>query len=307
MTHLRSILILALAAAVAEGCADEGHFIWDVPPDVRDAVTDDGGRCGPDGTCPDDQTCCPNGCKDLENDDVNCGECGFECDLDQICQRGYCRTPECMPECLSSQYCCRGECVYLAGDRNNCGGCGNVCHESLNCVGGICMCGSGTSAQACTGSQICCPSGCADLMSDSNNCGECGATCGGLACNLGQCVCGSTVCPVGWSCCEGECFDLSSDMNHCGSCIGRCDANRSTACVEGTCMCGVEEQCPSGTVTYPLCQLSAFMPPYRCCSGRCAAIDDSNCARCGQACSGSQECQASAGILSCQFSCGYPE
>ncbi len=68
--------------------------------------------------------------------------------------------------------------------------------------------------------------------------------------------------------------DLSSDTEHCGGCDSRCDPNRSTGCVDGACMCGSIDQCPSGTTLYPLCHMAPVTPPHRCCSGECVRIDD---------------------------------
>jgi hypothetical protein len=173
------------------------------------------------------------------------------------------------------------------------------------------MCGSGTAGEPCEPGETCCPDGCKDVLNDPENCGECGATCRGFPCNSGQCRCGDSVCPVGQACCDEElslCADLTRDMDHCGDCDHRCDPLRSEACVDGTCLCGAEEACTSGTVTYPLCQISPFMPPYRCCAGSCERVDDSSCARCGVPCGAGLECQATPSWLGyCEFVCGTPE
>jgi hypothetical protein len=279
-----------------------------VPRDARDA---EASPCGPSGECADAYlTCCPSGCVSTRDDLFNCGECDYECALDEECQAGVCYTPECFPECDPRQICCGGDCVDPMSDDANCGDCGHDCELPLGCLGGVCMCGSGATARMCASGEECCPSGCVDLMNDAENCGECGASCGGLPCTAGQCTCGATVCPVGQACCDterGTCADLTSDMDHCGYCDTKCDDDRATACVDGECRCGAEEQCASGTVTYPLCQMSPMMPPHRCCSGECVRIDDQSCGRCGQRCGAGTECSASVGLLSCTFSCEVPE
>jgi hypothetical protein len=119
------------------------------------------------------------------------------------------------------------------------------------------------------------------------------------------------VCAAGDTCCDvemGACVDLARDMDHCGRCDGPCDARRSDGCIGGECLCGSVEQCSSGTVMYPLCEMSPFMPPYRCCSGSCERVDDSACAACGVPCEAGLECQSTPSWLGyCEFSCGTPE
>jgi hypothetical protein len=114
---------------------------------------------------------------------------------------------------------------------------------------------------------------------------------------------------TGQTCCDpadGLCADLTSDTAHCGGCLTSCDPDRSTGCVDGACMCGAEEQCPSGTSMYPLCHDWPVTPPHRCCSGECVRIDDFSCSRCGQVCMGGTECSPSIGLFSCVFSCEVP-
>lgn len=309
--RLPSFAALILLAAGCSAGESDNPPPRDVPRDVADA---DASRCGPTGECEDlFLDCCPDGCVDLRNDFLNCGACDYECALDEECRAGVCIRPECFPECDPRQICCRGDCVNPSSDNGNCGDCGNTCDAPLRCLGGVCMCdpGVGGTARLCSPTEDCCPTGCVDLMTDGNNCGACGASCGGLPCNAWQCSCGTSVCPPGQTCCDpadGLCADLAGDMDHCGHCDTRCDPDRSTACVDGDCMCGGEEQCASGTVTYPLCHMAVVTPPHRCCSGACTRIDDWSCGRCGQRCSAGTECTASASVWGyCSFSCQVPE
>ncbi len=309
-------LLLALAAGCSAGADD--YRVPDVFGDRgrEDAAGDAGATCDPGCTETDggvELTCCANGCVDLTSDLFNCGVCDNECALDEICQASVCFTPDCFPECAELQLCCAGnECIDPMSDNLNCGDCGNTCEEPLHCVGGICQCGSGAAARVCTATQDCCGGACVDVMSDPNNCGVCGASCGGLPCSSGRCNCGATTCATGQTCCDVEfepyCADLSSDTDHCGGCDSKCDPNRSTGCVDGRCMCGGIDQCPSGTTLYPLCQMSPLMPPERCCGGECLRVDDFSCGRCGQRCLVGTECAASPSVFGyCDFSCEVPE
>lgn len=66
--------------------------------------------------------CCSGVCKDLQNDNNNCGNCGV------VCNTG------------AGEECCDGICVDTNTDPNNCGGCGNVCTLPLpDCFGGTCV------------------------------------------------------------------------------------------------------------------------------------------------------------------------
>jgi hypothetical protein len=308
MNPPRSLALAAccLLAAACSPAADDTPA-RDVPRDVRD---DAGSACGPSGECADAYlSCCPSGCVDLSADLFNCGECDFECALDEICQSSVCFTPECMPECDARQLCCGGDCIDPMSDNANCGDCGQTCDAPLRCLGGACMCSGGTGGDMCATGEDCCPTGCVDLMTDPENCGVCGASCGGLPCNAGQCTCGPTVCPVGQACCDterGTCADLTSDMDHCGHCDTKCDSNRSNGCVAGECMCGAVPQCSGGT-GYPFCTLGPAVPTQRCCADGCRQVNDYACARCGGACPAGTECTGSASLLGyCTYACEVP-
>jgi len=303
----RWLLALAPLAACSPSADDT------IPP--RDVGHEDGGgdvnlRCGPTGECEDAYlTCCPSGCVDLRNDLFHCGACDHECALNEECQASRCITPECFPECDPRQICCGGECVDPNSDNANCGRCGNVCEAPLHCLGGMCLCGTGSTARVCGPTETCCPTGCVDTSTDRNNCGACGNVCN-LECVDGQCRCGETVCPPGWACCDpdhSECFDTRNDMDHCGNCDTKCERRRADACIDGQCMCGANPQCSAGT-PYPLCSVSAGMPPERCCRGECEVIDDGHCEACGRPCSAGLDCQGSPHFTGvCTFSCEVPE
>ncbi len=308
-TTLWLVGLVGLAGSAA--CAPAADDVMpprDVPRDDAADVVDS--RCGPGGECEDAYlSCCPSGCVDLTSDLFNCGECDYECELNEECQASRCFTPECFPECAARQICCDGDCVDPSTDNLNCGRCGYACEDPLRCLGGVCLCGTGATARMCGPTETCCPAGCVDTSTDRNNCGACGNVCN-LECVAGQCRCGETVCPPGWACCDpdrSECFDTRNDMDHCGNCDTKCEARRADSCTDGQCMCGPTLQCSAGT-PYPLCTVSMGMAPERCCRGECEVIDDGHCEACGRACTFGLDCQGSAhwtGV--CTFSCEVPE
>jgi hypothetical protein len=77
-------------------------------------------------------SCCPNGCKNLKTDKLNCGVCGRACTGADLCCNGTC-TPQGTP---------------------NCGACGYVCPGGSQC------CGSGNGAWSCR------PGGCGTTTPD---------------------------------------------------------------------------------------------------------------------------------------------
>jgi hypothetical protein len=91
-----------------------------------------GGVCLYDSDCPAGQEACPvGGCKDLDNDPANCGDCGHECASDKTCSGGSCVTPvwNCDPD--------------LRGDGDCDCGCGSVdpdCTSNKLEACGYCYC-----------------------------------------------------------------------------------------------------------------------------------------------------------------------
>lgn len=93
-------------------------------------------------------TCCIDGCKDTKNDSKNCGLCGNECGVSEICDDGVCK-----PNCPSNMLTCAdedGKTVCYAGDSDvrHCGACDTQCLDATEekfhlkdsyCSGGHCM------------------------------------------------------------------------------------------------------------------------------------------------------------------------
>lgn len=138
--------------------------------------------------------CCADGCKDLEFDNENCGECGHDCGgLD--CVGGECRCSADEP-CTTGEECCADGCRNLSSDNANCGACGNDCEEIVEeCCDGECariledLAHCGACGNDCDGSERCCWGECADTRSDRFNCGGCREECGsGSQCVDGDCT-----------------------------------------------------------------------------------------------------------------------
>jgi hypothetical protein len=127
---------------------------------------DSPGRCKPF-TCPAGQTNCDGECKNLQNDETNCGACGASCGAVQGCCGGVCKnlnTDEancgtCGNVCGAGLTCCSGVCVSTDVSPVNCGSCGNICPApTVLCLGGNC-CKPPTSACPVVGADPACCSG----------------------------------------------------------------------------------------------------------------------------------------------------
>jgi len=173
----------------------------------------------------------PNGCEtNLNNDDNNCGSCGFTCNQNAFCSGGNCT-------CDTNYANCNGNwsdgCeIDLLNDPNNCGSCGNNCGQNAACSAGSCVCLANYAN--CDGNW---GNGCeVDLLNDSANCGSCGNNCGANAhCSGGNCACNSL-----WGNCDSNwgngCETALNTLSDCGSCGVTCDlANANDTCVTGSC------------------------------------------------------------------------
>jgi len=135
---------------------------------------------------------CPG--KDLQNDPLNCGQCGHSCavlHLAGTCSQGVCDGP-CAPgygDCNNNRAQDGCEAAVAANDIFNCGGCGLVCsaiHITAVCTAGACVgpCEAGYSD--CDNDKQ--SGGCETWTQgdDPKNCGGCGKLCQGT-CKAGVC------------------------------------------------------------------------------------------------------------------------
>ena len=161
---------------------------------------------------------------DFSTDAKNCGECGKQCKVNNICKDGSCTCKDGWGVCNVSE-----GCHNLQNDWQNCGKCGNICKAPSTCLNGVCTCEKGLSS--CTGMGAC-----TDLKTDPDNCGLCGHKCTSPeACINGHCqfepACG-TLNPATDS--IESCHDGIQNQDETGvDCGGKCPPC-NTKCTTGT-------------------------------------------------------------------------
>ncbi|MBQ9394628.1 MAG: hypothetical protein IJU23_03795 [Proteobacteria bacterium] len=235
--------------------------------------------------CESGSICCGNGiCADLDNDALNCGECGNKCGKDHICQEG-----KCVIHCAEDQDTCPDVCTDLNTDPHNCGECGNKCDSSEFCFdegeGPHCVRTDDVYPEfQCNTEEeletegfipnLICWAKCIDGQTDVENCGACGNKCGeNEDCKEGVC----TPKPSVEDCenpaetrCYGLCVDLKNDDKNCGACLNACASG--TKCEDGECVvqCGELLNC----------------------NNTCVDITNSvnHCGGCGNKCADGQDC-----------------
>ena len=90
------------------------------------------GQCLP-AACPSGLANCAGVCRDLLNDNTNCGTCGTVCAAGRVCSAAACTL-----SCQSGLTNCGGVCTNLLTDNANCGTCGTVCEAGKGCVNSVC-------------------------------------------------------------------------------------------------------------------------------------------------------------------------
>src|SRR5579872_4049697 len=210
------------------------------------------GPCG-DECCDPNETCCREGCRDLQTDNNSCGTCDNACIGGKTCQNGQCVCPAGRDPCGNvccgpGETCCPDGCRNLNTDDNNCGTCGYPCTGGKTCQNGLCFCPARRNpcgSVCCGPGETCCPDGCRNLNTDDNNCGTCGYPCTGVktcqngvcTCPSGRATCGSICCGPSETCCGGTCTNTMTDFSNCGGCGQPCHSPEAVICKNGICSC----------------------------------------------------------------------
>jgi len=217
------------------------------------------------GSCPTGTTACNGKCVDTSSDTNNCGACNTLCNTSagQICAAGQCVCPDGskQPSCeyIPYQYSPPFYQCATPTNPNACGACGNTCSSTQTCVGGTCV--------TCASGIVCNQNG--GIFGSRTCCGV------GQVCQAGECRDASQACPLGQTYCSnfGGCTDTSTDKRNCGVCGKRCDSYMGNP---ATMVCSAGQ-----------CQLCPNSKPLSCGTSygyACVAMDNSNCAFCGNTC-----------------------
>ena len=260
--------------------------------------------------CPDGHHCeegkcvCDPVCGDLEcGGDNGCGgNCG-ECEPGNECLDGKCCSNPCVDECCDMQTvcfrqeCCTPECEGKECGDDGCGGTCGTCNYHGECIDAGCcdvpcdgLCCKAEEGEVCFVDSCCVPA-----CDDPEKCGDdgCGGSCGDCAagkecidslCCESSLVCGGECCEemqVCFSnyCCTPECTGKECGEDGCGGSCGDCDPD--VPCIDDKCCpnpCDQEypECCPEGQV----CVDDEF-----CCAPKCAdkeCGDDGCSGTCGE-------------------------
>ncbi len=233
------------------------------PADVADCAAYNPKRDVCSEICQEDEECCIDSdteqseCRNVTEDESNCGGCGHTCEWDETCLEGVCARvtgPTCWNvDCPDQMSCCstgwfwgKRSCKALLSDNNNCGWCGLKCPSNTSCVNGLCLPKHEVPCdKSCASDKSCCylygMKWCTDLKNDSHHCGSCGKSCEcGEVCDEGECKPWYNMtepCSSGEINCgiDGvDCVALSSDRNNCGACGIGCTPDAE--CIDGHCI-----------------------------------------------------------------------
>ncbi len=191
------------------------------------------GKCADIPVEPDPGTCnapmgmCYGVCKDLQNDDANCGKCLNACGTGEKCIEGKCEL-----QCGSLTVCDKA-CIDTTSSDKNCGACGAECKDGQTCVGSACQCAEGR--KDCDND----PSNGCEAPADIECCvpGETRACWRGLPENRGKGICkdGTQTCDASgqfWGPCTGGVYPSAITCDEAGlpypddrNCNGIADAN----------------------------------------------------------------------------------
>ncbi|MFZ5441257.1 MAG: hypothetical protein ACOZQL_14710 [Myxococcota bacterium] len=215
-------------------------------------------------SCGETEKVCDGRCRNLREDNANCGACGNVCGEGQQCTTGLCLALTCPGDVLCAQ---GNVCLGTACTRRSC--VGVECPAEQACVDGVC------SPRDCT-AHACAP---------------------GLACSGGQCIhpacTDGATCPEGLFCSRGACVAQACDdgVKNGGEADVDCGGPCAPCAVGRTCSTGADCQtttCLGGACVEPSCmdQTKNRDETGVDCGGSCPACDA------GQGCNGAADCRS---------------
>jgi hypothetical protein len=182
-------------------------------------------------------------CARTLSDPQNCGKCGIQCGVNEVCVNGQCVCPPPLSKCDN------GDCINKLSSLVNCGTCGSPCDNATQiCSLGSCICAPSKGYRNCGEAQ------CTNVKTSANHCGLCQISCtGGKVCSNGFCVC-----PQGQTACGGVCTSLQTDAANCGACGAACGSGQ--LCRLGQCVPGEPAGGCFPSLSWPSCDPGAGVP-----------------------------------------------
>ena len=255
---------------------------------------------------------CENSCIDPRFDVNHCGECGNNCQSDEMCFYGKCLvSSENCTNCLDENaLCCEnGRCLteeVAASHVFNCGGCATDCSNDEICVNGKCY--SGDLDKGCndceSGDKVCCLDnltnenkclGYEDFTTTIENCGGCNLNCiGDEQCKNGYCYCPSSTNFAEYIKCDGICTNIRDNPEHCGSCNNKCEIAN---CNSGVCLTS-DAECEMECGENEICCMDNTLDQGKCLYIVNLLFNDEHCGNCGFACPENTTCNN--GLCECE-------
>jgi hypothetical protein len=128
-----STTLLLLSAATLLGCGGSPDDGTGGGSSTSSGDTTSSGGTSGDG-CERGLVRCGDTCRDIQNDDANCGACGSACGAGEACLSRVCKTPAVVCDGAgSSGTLCGAQCVYLTQSVDHCGGCNKACGAESYC------------------------------------------------------------------------------------------------------------------------------------------------------------------------------
>jgi hypothetical protein len=218
--------------------------------------------------CQPGQALCQGLCRDVAEDELNCGACGVTCSAPATCQGGVCA---CIPKTCGADAC------GVVPD-----GCGGVLTCGV-CDGGLCM------------ANRCLPATCGDALKNGD---ETDVDCGGPTCP----ACARTkLCQAGRDCESGD----VCDQQVCSACREASQCASGQLCTQGRCVdctttaeCGANAACVTGRCRR--CPTEVAFNTCGICAGPMIQGIGASCSTADAGCPGVTTCTADGLGTSCE-------